>query len=373
MAEFTVQHCQLQLERFPSEITNLQAWDAADEYILNEVLPQMTQPQRILLCNDAFGAIACALLQHNPAHQLFCVSDSYIAHQGLRRNLALNQITTQPEYLTSLDAMPDKVDWVLLKLPKSAALLSHQLAQLQSVLPVGGRLIAAGKVKDIHSSTLKQFEQYIGETRTSLAVKKARLVFSQRGAQAVQPIPDPLIWPLEHSDYQIHNHANVFSRNSLDIGGRFLIEHLPQSDALQHIIDLGCGNGVVGLMAGHLNPQAKLTLVDESYMAVDSARRNVAGQLSNTVECVVNDCLQGMAANSADCILCNPPFHQQNAISDHIAWQMFKDTRRVLQSGGLLRIVGNRHLGYHLKLQRLFGNCETIAANRKFVILQSRK
>jgi 16S rRNA (guanine1207-N2)-methyltransferase len=42
-------------------------------------------------------------------------------------------------------------------------------------------------------------------------------------------------------------------------------------------------------------------------------------------------------------------------------------------NGGILHVVGNRHLGYHIKLKRLFGNCKTIASNGKFVILQASK
>jgi 16S rRNA G1207 methylase RsmC len=66
-------------------------------------------------------------------------------------------------------------------------------------------------------------------------------------------------------------------------------------------------------------------------------------------------------------ILCNPPFHQQTATTDHIAWQMFKDSFRVLKKGGELRIIGNRQLAYHIKLKRIFGNEKLIASNDKFV------
>ena len=45
------------------------------------------------------------------------------------------------------------------------------------------------------------------------------------------------------------------------------------------------------------------------------------------------------------------PFHQLQAITDHIAWQMFSDAHRVLPQGRTL-IVGNRHLDYHNKLKR---------------------
>ena len=74
-----------------------------------------------------------------------------------------------------------------------------------------------------------------------------------------------------------------------------------------------------------------------------------------------------------DLVLINPPFHQQHSIGDAVAWQMFMDARRVLVEGGELRIVGNRHLGYHAKLKKLFGNCETVDANKKFVVLSATK
>ncbi|WP_440495178.1 methyltransferase, partial [Serratia sarumanii] len=52
---------------------------------------------------------------------------------------------------------------------------------------------------------------------------------------------------------------------------------------------------------------------------------------------------------------------------------MFCDAKRCLQVGGELRIVGNRHLDYHQKLKRLFGNCTLVASNKKFVILRAVK
>jgi 16S rRNA (guanine1207-N2)-methyltransferase len=50
---------------------------------------------------------------------------------------------------------------------------------------------------------------------------------------------------------------------------------------------------------------------------------------------------------------------------------MFEQAKNSLRTGGELRIVGNRHLGYHLKLKRLFGNCEVVASDRKFVVLST--
>ncbi len=72
-----------------------------------------------------------------------------------------------------------------------------------------------------------------------------------------------------------------------------------------------------------------------------------------------------------DVVLCNPPFHQHGAVTDAVAWQMFGDARAHLRRGGELWVVGNRHLGYHTALARLFGNCRQVAAHPKFVVLSA--
>uniref|UniRef100_UPI001F39CA17 methyltransferase n=1 Tax=Pseudomonas juntendi TaxID=2666183 RepID=UPI001F39CA17 len=49
------------------------------------------------------------------------------------------------------------------------------------------------------------------------------------------------------------------------------------------------------------------------------------------------------------------------------------EAHEALVVGGALYIVGNRHLGYHSKLARLFRGVEQVAATPKFVILKARK
>jgi 16S rRNA G1207 methylase RsmC len=126
----------------------------------------------------------------------------------------------------------------------------------------------------------------------------------------------------------------------------------------------------------HLQPELQLVFTDESYMAVESARLTLLENFPTLLpqaEFVIDDCLTSQADGSADMVICNPPFHQQHAITDHIAWQMFVDARRVLKKHGRLRIVANRHLGYSEKLARLFGGCIHVASNAKFTILEAIK
>jgi 16S rRNA (guanine1207-N2)-methyltransferase len=182
---------------------------------------------------------------------------------------------------------------------------------------------------------------------------------------------------VEHENISLTNLPNVYSGESLDLGARFMLEHIPQKERYGTIIDLGCGNGVLSVKTARLNPNAQLICVDESLMAVQSAEINLSNNIDSldNVRCIANNCLDGFKHNYADLVLCNPPFHQQQAVTDHIAWQMFCDAKQVLSTGGELLVIGNRHLGYDKKLAKLFGKNQVkrVASNAKFVILQATK
>ncbi len=365
---------QLELERYPQqeESTQLQAWEAADEYLLQQLENVDIGGRPVLIFNDNFGTLACALHAHRP----YSVSDSYMSQLATRHNLKLNGL--DPEQVTLLDSLaelPAAPAVVLIRVPKALALLEQQLRALRHVVTEDTLIVAGAKARDVHTSTMQLFEKVLGPTRTSLAWKKARLIFCQAADIVPPAAAETTNWTLDGTDWLIHNHANVFSRGSLDIGARLFLEHLPRG-LNGHIVDLGCGNGVIGLTALAQNPDAQVTFVDESYMAVASSELNVEHNLPQELDrCQfeVNNALAGIERESVQAVLCNPPFHQQHAITDHTAWQMFCDAKRCLQMGGELRIVGNRHLDYHQKLKRLFGNCTLVASNKKFVILRAVK
>ncbi|BDH44507.1 ribosomal RNA large subunit methyltransferase G [Salmonella enterica subsp. enterica serovar Choleraesuis] len=374
MSQFEFGGRQLALQRLPAtdETSPLQAWDAADSYLLQEVAEHPVTAGPVIIMNDSFGALSCALAEWSPVS----VSDSWVAQQAARINMADNDIDeTAVTLIDSLAPLPQAPKLVLIKLPKQLALLEHQLRALREVVTPETRVIIGAKARDIHSSTLQLIEKLLGPTTTSLAWKKARLVFCTPTVPALAEAPATLNWKLEGTDWTIHNHANVFSRSGLDIGARFLLEYLP-SGLEGELIDLGCGNGVLGLKLLDSNPQAQVTFVDESYMAVASSELNVAQNMPEAMErCefVVNHSLSGMDGGRYNAVFCNPPFHQEHALTDGIAWQMFNDARRCLGRGGELWVVGNRHLDYYRRIRKVFGNCTTVATNKKFVILKATK
>lgn len=365
---------QLDLIRQP-EMANepLQAFDAADEYLLAHLREQGLGPDsRVLLLNDGFGALACSLAPHC---RVTSSGDSHLGYLALQKNLARNGLAADRVTFVPASAMAEgPFDWVLIRVPKTLALLEEQLIRLHGQLAPGARVIAGAMIKHLPRAAGDLLEQYIGPVQASLAVKKARLLTATPEARPAPVSPYPTRYQLDKPAIELLNHANVFCREGLDIGTRAFLPHLPKSLVPQRVADLGCGNGVLAIAFALANPQAELTLVDESYMAVQSAEANwraALGERPATFRAA--DGLADQPRDSLDLVLCNPPFHQQQVVGDFLAWRMFQQARAALITGGELWIVGNRHLGYHAKLARLFRGVQQVAANPKFVVLRATK
>ncbi|KND46533.1 MULTISPECIES: methyltransferase [Streptomyces] len=369
------------LTRFPEDPREpLRAWDASDAYLLRHLAESGTPLDgAVVVVGDRWGALTTALGRYGPTQ----ITDSYLSREATRANLERAGVGADAvRLLTTRDTPADRVDVLLVRVPKSLALLEDQLHRLAPAVHEGTVVIGTGMVKEIHTSTLRLFERILGPTRTSLARQKARLIFCtpERGVLAARG-GDP--WPYTYrlpddvgvlAGRTVVNHAGVFCADRLDIGTRFFLRHLPKGPGGGRVVDLGCGNGVVGTAVALADPGAEVVFVDESYQAVASAeatyRANRPGA-DDAAEFRVGDGLEEFPPGSVDLVLNNPPFHSHQATTDATARRMFAGARRALRPGGELWVVGNRHLRYHVTLRRIFGNSEVVAGDAKFVVLKA--
>ncbi|MBM9510527.1 methyltransferase [Actinacidiphila acididurans] len=371
----------LDLTRYPERPREeLRAWDAADAYVLQHLAETRADLSgEVVTLGDRWGTLVTALAAHRPVQ----ISDSFLGRQATEANLRRNAPAALPgiRLLSTQDPPPDRIDVLLVRVPKSLALLEDQLHRLAPAVHPGTLVIGAGMVTEIHTSTLRIFERILGPTSTTLAVRKARLILCTPDP-SLPRTPSP--WPLRYalpddvgvlSGRTVVSHAGVFCADRLDIGTRFLLAHLPERSGPERVVDLGCGNGVVGTAAALANPECEVLFTDESHQAVASARATFQANAdpATKADFRVGDAAAGLPPDSADLILNNPPFHSHRAVTDDSARRMFTTAHAALRPGGELWVVGNRHLGYHVRLRRLFGSCEVIAANPKFVLLRATK
>lgn len=377
-----------ELQRLPrSQDKSLRAWDAADEYALAYLVEsgfEFKNAARVLLLNDQFGALTAAL-NHC---ELMSWGDSYVSQQATKLNIEHNQLSLQPAFfaacdLAACDPKPQRPELIILKVPHNLSLLEQQLHSLRRLFEYWGepcKVIAAGMVKQIHNSTTKLFSDIIGPTTTSLAKKKARLIFSEFDAELKVPAcPYPSSYHQAELGLSLAHHANVFSLKSLDIGARAFIDCFDRLKGMtakvKNLADLGCGNGVLGTVARRYFSDCQIDFYDESFAAVNSAKLNYqdAHPGDERAEFIWANCFLPNTQNRYDLILCNPPFHQQRVVGDFIAWPMIVQSHRALHTGGEFWLVGNRHLDYHKKLKRVFGNYEVLSSTNKFVVLKAVK
>jgi 16S rRNA (guanine1207-N2)-methyltransferase len=346
--------------------SQLRAWDAADAYLARHLADEPPSGS-VAVLNDSFGALAAVLTPHAP----HVVADTAMARAGIAENLDRNGLAALP-VVADIDDLPSDLATVVVRVPKTLGLLEDQLQQLRPHLAPGARVIGGGMVRDIHTSTLELFETILGPTVTSLAERRARLIHPTLDSDLVVPAnPWPRRWT--HDGIELVNRGGIFSATSIDIGTRFLLDHLPPAGGV--VVDLGCGNGVLGVAVAQQTEASEVHFVDASTRAVDSAR---ASWQANEPQAAANfhvaeRLVEVVAPGSVDVIVNNPPFHEERAIGDGTAWDMFVDAHQVLRAGGELRVVANRQLGHHSRIRKIFGNCRIVASNRKFVVLSARR
>ena len=353
----------------------LRAWDAADEYVLHELDGLDLGPGgRWLVVDDGSGALVVALAAACGG-RIVGWTDSRVTELATVENLRRNGLDPDAvELVPSTEPPRGPFDRVIVKVPRTKAHLDDLLRRLRPQLADEAVVIGAGMTKSVHRSTIEAFETHLGPTSTSLARKKARLlrpVIARDLVASDRPSPESVEWT-GPDGLVVTGLPNVFSSNGLDAGTRLLVDHLPALPPGGVAVDLGCGTGVGAATIASRCPGVLVVCCDESHQAVAAARSTV-GRVTDDATFRVIDVLDGVEDESADLIVVNPPFHAGGARTTSVARRMFTEARRVLRPGGTLLVVGNRHLGHHVHLKRIFGSVETVASNPKFVVLGARR
>jgi len=351
---------------------SLRAWDAADEQLLDQVRARCTPEShpRVLVIDDQHGALTLGLAAFSPLP----FADSRTLAESLVVNTPPGQGAPEP---ANWQAPPEgPFDLVVMRIPRQLDYLECLLRWVNSVLAPRGMLVAGGMIKHLPSRSADVFGELVHTREVCPARRKARVVIAEPGESTLSNWAD--FWrgyTLPFRSYDVSGMPAVFAREKLDIGSQRLLPVIERATASlpsgARVLDLACGNGVLGLWALACNPTLDILFADVSSQAVASARRNVSAAFPGATARFHHS--DGVPADVGrfDLVLLNPPFHEGGVVGDHIALRLFGQVVRHLSPGGRMLMVGNRHLGYHRSLRRFFSQVRQVDADPKFVVFET--
>lgn len=169
---------------------------------------------------------------------------------------------------------------------------------------------------------------------------------------------------------QVLSLPGVFSHGRLDVGSALLLEHLDNVPS-GHILDFGCGAGVLGAALKRRYPDSQVTMLDVDAFAVASSRLTLAAN-GLQAEVISADGIDG-APTGLSAILSNPPFHQGVHTHYHASEHLLRQASQHLTSKGELRLVANSFLKYPPLIEQHLGPCQTLAGAKGFRIYRACK
>ncbi|MDU9389944.1 class I SAM-dependent methyltransferase [Pseudomonas sp. zfem002] len=268
-------------------------------------------------------------------------------------------------------AVPDVAfDGAVLFLPKSRDLANYLLNALASRL--GGReLYLVGEKRGGIEAAAKQLHAF-GKPRKLDSARHCQLwqvsVDNPPAAQSLDSLALRFDLPLADGPLHIVSLPGVFSHGRLDRGSALLLEHL---DGLPcgHVLDFGCGAGVLGATVKRRYPQSRVTLLDVDAFAVASSRLTLAAN-GLEGEVIAADGIDS-APRGLDVILSNPPFHSGVHTNYQASENLLKKSADHLEKGGEMRLVANSFLRYQPLIEAALGNCEVRAQADGFKIYRA--
>ncbi|TQK20092.1 16S rRNA (guanine1207-N2)-methyltransferase [Microbacterium sp. SLBN-154] len=359
------------LRRWPDvEAPDLVAVDAADRLLLDvsHEARRDAAPDDVVVIGDAFGALTLASAQ--PGWSLRVHQDSLLGERALVANAEALEMSGVFRSLPLSAELVRDARVVLLRLPRSLDALDDIAGLIARHAGPDVRVFAGGRIKHMTLAMNDVLRRYFGRVDVSPARQKSRVLIAAEPHDGRDPEPKRA----RVGDLEVCAFGGVFAGASLDIGTRFLLENLPNEipdDAL--VVDLACGNGVVGVTIARRHPRLRVHASDVSAAAVASARVTAAANgVADRVEVVQDAGLSSLPDGVADLIALNPPFHTGAAVHERLAHGLFADAARVLAPGGELWTVWNSHLRHRSALDRLVGPTRQVARNAKFTVTVSR-
>ena len=263
-------------------------------------------------------------------------------------------------------------DTAVVYLPKSKELSDYVLKAVAARLPTADVFLVGEKKGGIEGAS-KQLIPF-GKPRKLDSARHCQLwqvsVVNVPQAPVLAHLAQHYELALEEGPLNVVSLPGVFSHGRLDRGSALLLDNLDKLPS-GHVLDFGCGAGVLGAAVKRRYPHNSVTLLDVDAFATASSRLTLAANgLEGEVICGDGIDAAPMELNT---ILSNPPFHVGVHTDYHATENLLQKAIKHLKKGGELRIVANSFLRYQPLIEEQFGACTVKAEGQGFRIYSAKR
>ncbi len=165
--------------------------------------------------------------------------------------------------------------------------------------------------------------------------------------------------------------TGVFARGKLDRGTELLAEQLAVApDA--HVLDVGCGYGVLGIVAAILAPNGRVVMTDVNERAIDLAARNIRANAVPHAEVRRGAFYDVVTGERFDAIVSNPPIRA----GKKVVFRIVDEAADHLRAGGSLWMVARTRQGarsLERRIAQALGACDTVARGSGYRVLRGTR
>ena len=262
--------------------------------------------------------------------------------------------------------------------------LSAQLAvssAYRSLAP-GGTLLVAGANDEGIKPLATFLAQQCGTVRLEAQHSGHRLLAVHRTQTdvvvdpTIAPWLDPSCWhdlpvTAAGTTFVCASRPGVFSWQHLDEATRILCDVLHEHPIPEGatVLDLGCGAGVLSVVAARQSRTGRVVLLDADVEAVRSANETLRRAECPNAMALASDVTSDIGDEVFDVVISNPPFHVGKATELDVPRAFIESAHARLVPGGVLRLVANRTLPYERWITECFGAVECLHDGRRFKVL----
>jgi 16S rRNA (guanine1207-N2)-methyltransferase len=170
--------------------------------------------------------------------------------------------------------------------------------------------------------------------------------------------------------FEFYTGSGVFSKNKVDKGTALLANNMLINKD-DKVLDIGCGIGILGIVAAKCFPETSVSLADVNRRALSLAKMNI--ELNNLFNAdVFYSDLYKNIKDKFNTILVNPP----QTAGKQICFEIIEKSKDYLEKNGLLQLVARHNKGGRQlseKMKNDFGNLKEIAKKGGYRIYVSKK